>query len=217
MRQALSKEKLLEVYGHLAKQYDLQHALITANTDQLGRRLLVEKAVRGGDDVLDCGAGTGATGVLTAEKVGDLGRVTLFDLSDDMLAIARQKAAGEKLLGRLTFKVGDMENLPFADDSFDVVLSTYSLCPLFDPIKGAQEMYRVCKPGGNVGAAHSTTPRNSIVKWLADSVESIAWHFPWLSMGCRPVSVLPALKAARAEVIFVKKSGPNGVRLEHRI
>lgn len=207
MRAALSIDQLKSVYGRLASRYDFQHAFITARADQRGRKLLVEKSVAGGNDVLDCGSGTGTTGIMAAKKVGPNGRVTLFDLSDAMLAVAREKVAREGLQDRVAFQTGDMVHLPFDADRFDVVLSTYSLCPLYDPEKGALELYRVTKPGGRIGVAHSAEPRNSITKWLADRVEDWAWHFPWLSMGCRSVSVLPALERAGGRVVFSKHIG----------
>jgi len=207
VRQALSIEELKRVYGRIARRYDLQHALITGRADQRGRRLLVRKSVRDGDGVLDCGAGTGATSLLAARKVGPRGKVTLFDLSEAMLAVARDKARRAGLLDRLAFVAGDTVHLPFADASFDVVLSTYSLCPIYDPVAAALEMYRVARPGGRVAVAHSTEPRNPLVRWLADRVEDIAWRFPWLSMGCRSVDVLPALEAAGAKVVFSKRIG----------
>lgn len=207
MRKALSIEKLKSVYGHIAKRYDFQHALITARADQRGRRILVENTVKEGDAVLDCGTGTGATGLMAARKVGQSGKVTLFDLSEEMLEVAREKALRENLQDRVTFLTGDMVNLPFDDNSFDVVLSTYSLCSLYDPVKGALELYRVTKPGGKLGVAHSTEPKNMIVKYLADWVENIAWHFPWLSMGCRSVSVLPALENTGGKVLLSKYIG----------
>lgn len=207
VRAALSLEKLRDIYDTIAKRYDIQHALITAHADQRGRRLLVKNAVKEGDSVLDCGSGTGTTALMAARKVGPKGKVTLFDLSGGMLAVAREKAAQQELMNRLEFQSGDMVHLPFADDSFDVVLSTYSLCPLYDPKKGALELYRVTRPGGLIGVAHSTTPRNSTVRWLADRVDDIAWRFPWLSMGCRSVIVLPTLQAAGARVVFLKHIG----------
>ena len=207
MRKALSIEKLKSIYGHIAKRYDFQHALITARADQRGRKILVEDFVKEGDNVLDCGSGTGTTGIMAARKVGRSGKVTLFDLSEEMLSVARKKVVRENLQERVAFRTGDMVHLPFDDNSFDVVLSTYSLCPLYDPIKGALELYRVTKPGGKLGVAHSTEAKNRIVKYLADRVEDIAWRFPWLSMGCRSVSVLPALKNAGGKVLLSKYIG----------
>ena len=207
VRAALSLEKLRGVYDNIAKRYDVQHALITARTDQRGRELLVETAVKEGDTVLDCGSGTGTTALMAASKVGPKGKVTLFDLSAGMLAVAREKAAQQGLLDRFAFQTGDMVHLPFASDSFDVVLSTYSLCPVYDPKKAALELYRVARPGGRVGVAHSTTPANPILRWLADRVEDVAWRFPWLSMGCRSVVVLPHLQAAGGRLVFIKHIG----------
>jgi demethylmenaquinone methyltransferase/2-methoxy-6-polyprenyl-1,4-benzoquinol methylase len=207
VRAALSVDKLRGIYDTIARRYDVEHTLLTARADQKGRRLLVEAAVWDGDRVLDCGSGTGTTALMAARRAGPQGKVTLFDLSEGMLAIARQKAARQGLADRLEFQSGDAVHLPFADDSFDVVLSTYSLCPLYDPEKGALELYRVTRPGGRIGVAHSTTPRNPMVRWLADRVEDIAWRFPGLSMGCRSVVVLPALQAAGARVVFLKHIG----------
>ena len=207
MRPALSMEELRHVYGRIAKRYDFQHALITARADQRGRKLLVDKSVRQGDNVLDCGSGTGTTGILAAKKTGPQGRVTLFDLSDAMLTVAREKVTEAGLQDRVAFQTGDIVHLPFDTGQFDVVLSTYSMCPLYDPAEGALELYRVTKPGGKVGVAHSTEPKNATVKWLSDRVEDWAWRFPWLSMGCRSVEVLPALESAGGKVLFSRTIG----------
>jgi len=200
-------EKLKGVYGHLARRYDFQHALITFSSDQRGRRILVENAVKEGDNVLDCGSGTGSTGIMAARKLGRSGKVTFFDLSEDMLSVAKEKVAHENLQERVTFQTGDMVHLPFDDNTFDVVLSTYSLCPLYDPVKGALELYRVTKPGGMLGISHSTEPKTAIVKHLADLVEDVAWRLPWLSMGCRAVDVLPALIDTGGKVILTRHIG----------
>jgi demethylmenaquinone methyltransferase/2-methoxy-6-polyprenyl-1,4-benzoquinol methylase len=207
MRKALDMDKLKSVYGRIAKRYDFQHAFLTARADQRGRRLLVENSVREGDKVLDCGAGTGTTGVMAAEKAGPDGRVTMFDLSDAMLAVARAKVVRAGLQDRVAFENGDMVHLPFADDSFDVVLSTYSLCPLYDPEAGVRELYRVTRPGGRIGVAHSTEPDDPTLKRLADRVEDWAWRFPGLSMGCRAVKVIPALEKLGGKLMFSRTIG----------
>ncbi|RMH68316.1 MAG: methyltransferase domain-containing protein [Gemmatimonadetes bacterium] len=207
MRQPLEVKELKDIYASIALRYDFQHGLITVGADQRGRKLLVDKLVSAGDKVLDCGSGTGATGLLAAKKVGPDGKVTLFDLSDAMLTVARQKVIEAGLEDKVHFITGDIVHLPFANDEFDVVLSTYSMCSLYDPRKGALELYRVTKPGGKIGVAHSTEPKNPIAKWLAARVEDWAWRFPRLSMGCRSVEVLSVLKIAGGKVLFSKKIG----------
>ncbi|MFQ5581708.1 MAG: class I SAM-dependent methyltransferase [Mariprofundaceae bacterium] len=207
MRKALDTKTLKAVYNRIAKRYDAQHAFFTVHSDQAGREMVVKYAVQAGDKVLDCGAGTGSTGLLAAEKAGPDGMVTMFDLSDGMLAMARKKAEQKGLSGQVEFQAGDMHQLSFDDNTFDVVLSTYSLCPLYDPARAAMEMYRVVKPGGRIGIAHSTDPESPWVKWLADIFEGLAWRFPSLSMGCRSVSVLATLEQAGAKVVFKKQIG----------
>jgi len=207
VRNALPQEQLKSIYNRVAKRYDFQHGFLTARSDERGRRMVVMKTVRQGDRVLDAGTGTGSTALLAAQKVGSQGKVTLFDMSAGMLAIARKRVATLGLQSRVELYTGDMVHLPFEDNSFDVVVTTYSLCPLYDPARGILELYRVVKPGGRIGAAHSTNPENPLVKWLADRVEGLVWYFPWLSLGCRSVAVLPVLEQAGGKLLFKKKIG----------
>jgi ubiquinone/menaquinone biosynthesis C-methylase UbiE len=207
MREALSPSTIIDVYDRVARRYDLQHRILTAGSDQRGRRLLVGRAVNDGDDVLDCGAGTGSTALLAAQRAGPRGCVTLFDASSGMLAVARRRAAEEGLDAGMRFEIGDLLHLPFSDHRFDVVLSTYSLCPVYDPARGALELLRVTRPGGRIGIAHSVEPARPAVRWLADRVESVVWRFPGVSLGCRSVTVLPALLRAGAIPIFETRIG----------
>jgi demethylmenaquinone methyltransferase / 2-methoxy-6-polyprenyl-1,4-benzoquinol methylase len=207
MRAGLGTEQLRDLYRRLARRYDGQHAFLTARSDERGRALLVERIVCEGHTVLDCGAGTGSTGIRAARRVGPGGRVTLFDLSEDMLEVAREKIARSRLQDRVDFRTGDMIHLPFDDGRFDVVLSTYSLCPLVDPAGGALEMYRVTRPGGRIGIAHSTEPAHALLRALAERVEDVAWRLPALSMGCRSVEVLPALERAGGRIVLRRRIG----------
>jgi len=207
VRTALDQKKLKSVYDHAAGRYDVQHAFFTAGADQRGRKLVVEHTVNPGDRVLDCGAGTGSTALLAAVKAGTRGTVVLFDLSDGMLDMAKKRVAAATSSSGFEFRAGDMTALPFADNSFDCVLSTYSMCPLYDPVKGALELYRVVRPGGRIGVAHSTEPGRPGIKWLADRVENMVWQCPAVSLGCRSVVVLPRLEQAGCKLVFRKQIG----------
>jgi len=207
MREALEIRKLRKVYNRAADRYDKQHSFFTAGSDQRGRELVVELAVSEGDNVLDAGAGTGSTAILAAKKTGPSGSVVLYDMSDKMLMVARKRLEDAGLIRWAKFANGDITDMPYPDNSFDVVLSTYSTCPLYDPVKGVLEMYRVLKPGGKLGIAHTTEPNVAWLRWLARRVEAVAWQFPAISLGCRPISVLPALINAGAKLLFRKKVG----------
>ncbi len=207
MREALDFKALRSLYDKKAKGYDLQHGLLTFRADERGRRLVVRHGVEEGDRVLDAGGGTGNTALLAAARTGPAGKVVVFDLSEGMLNVAREKAVRADLMDRMGFHTGDIISLPFGDETFDAVLSTYSLCPLYDPAAGALELFRVLKRGGRLAAAHSTTPANSIVRWAAAWVEKAAWRFPALHMGCRPVETLPALEEAGGIVQLQKIIG----------
>src|SRR5699024_10480025 len=187
--------------------YDWQHAFVTLNSDQRGRKLVVLKAVRKGNKVIDVGAGTGTTALMAAQKIGSKGSVTLYDFSKGMLDKAKEKARKAELIPLLSFRQGDMTQLPYADNSFDVGLSTYSMCPLYDPSVAAKELYRVVKPGGKIGVAHSTDPSNKIIKKVYKWIENIYWKVPEISLGCRAVEVLPTLQKEGGNLLFKKEIG----------
>lgn len=207
MPEPLSRETLRSVYDRVAGWYDWQHATFTLNSDQRGRELLVERTVNEGDRVIDAGAGTGTTSLMAARRVGSRGEVVLYDLSEGMLDRARQKACERGLDDPLRFEQGDMTELPFEDEHFDAAISTYAMCTLYDPAEAIRELYRVVKPGGRIGVAHSVEPENPLMARLAELAERVYWKIPQLSLGCQPVDVLPALEEAGAEIVFKKRIG----------
>lgn len=207
MQEALDPRQVQTVYDRAAWRYDLYHGLVTFWSDARGRRRVVDWGVREGERVLDAGGGTASTALAAAQKVGQKGEVTVLDLSPAMLEVGRGRARAAGLEDRMRFLEGDILALPFADGQFDAVLSTYSLCPVYDPARGALELYRVLKPGGRLACAHSTEPRAALTRRLARAVEGVLWRFPSLSLGCRAIEVLPALQAAGARVLHTENLG----------
>ncbi len=207
MRPALDPRVLRTVYDRAAQRYDRWHSLATARSDQRGRLLLVRRCVKEGNLVLDAGGGTGLATVLAARAVGPAGSVVMLDLSPGMLRKAAERLAAAGLQSRVPLQIGDILHLPFPDGQFDVVLSTYSVCPLTDPAEGVREMYRVLTPGGLLGIAHSCEPSNPILRRVADRVEDVLWRWPQLSLGCRSVSVLSHLLGLGARLVLERHIG----------
>jgi ubiquinone/menaquinone biosynthesis C-methylase UbiE len=104
-----------------------------------------------GAKVLDVACGTGNTAIPAARAGAD---VTGIDIASNLLEKARQRAATEGM--NIHFQEGDAEDLPFPDQSFDVVLSMYGAMFAPRPEKVAAELVRVCKSGGMIAMANWT-------------------------------------------------------------
>lgn len=104
--------------------------------------------VKTGDKVLDAGCGPGTLSIRAKKEAGQNGKVYGIDASPEMIELARQNAlkAGQPV----DFQLGVIEDFPFADNTFDVVLSRFVIHHLPGDLKrkGFAEMYRVLKPGG---------------------------------------------------------------------
>jgi SAM-dependent methyltransferase len=99
--------------------------------------------------VLEVGSGPGRLAARLAELAPGV-QVTGVDISPEMVERANSLAANSGVADRVEFRVGDVASLPFADASFDAVVSTFSLHHWQNPAKGLEEIYRVLRPGGVV-------------------------------------------------------------------
>jgi len=106
-------------------------------------------SLKKGEVVLDLGSGAGIDVFLALKKVGNSGRVIGVDMTEEMIKRAK-KVAMERAYKNVEFRLGEIESLPVADESIDVVISNcvINLCP--DKKKAFKEILRVLKRGGRV-------------------------------------------------------------------
>ena len=127
------------------------YAVIGTTLQLVGEQLAEACDLRWDERVLDVAAGNG-NATLAAARRG--AQVTSTDYVASLLDRGAERARAERL--EVTFQAADAEALPFADASFDAVLSTFGVMFAPDHAKSASEMARVCRPGGRIGLANWT-------------------------------------------------------------
>jgi SAM-dependent methyltransferase len=127
------------------------YAVVGTTLQIVGENLSEALDLRAGSRVLDVAAGNGNATLAAARRWCD---VTSTDYVASLLDAGRARAAAEGLA--VQFQEADAEALPFADASFDVVMSTFGVMFTPNQEKAASELARVCKPGGKIGLANWT-------------------------------------------------------------
>jgi ubiquinone/menaquinone biosynthesis C-methylase UbiE len=127
------------------------YAVVGTTLQIVGEELCEALDLRPGQKVLDVAAGNGNASLAAARRWCD---VVATDYVPALLERARERAAAERL--DIEFREADAEALPFSDDTFDVVVSTFGVMFAADHDRAAAELARVCKPGGKVGLANWT-------------------------------------------------------------
>lgn len=139
-------------FDKIARTYDRLNRLMTLGLDRRWRK----RALRGiQGNVLDVACGTGDMAVSLVERGYT---VTGVDISEEMLAIARQKAP------MVTFMIADAEHLPFPDASFDAVTCAFGVRNFVHLEQGLSEMLRVLKPGGRMVILELATPDSPLLR-----------------------------------------------------
>jgi arsenite methyltransferase len=171
-----------------------------------------------GEVVLDLGSGAGFDCLLAAKQVGPTGRVIGVDMTHEMLRKARGNAA-KMGVAHVEFRLGEIENLPVADHSVDVIISNCVINLSPDKRRVFQEAYRVLKAGGRLAisdvVAAAALPEHlaSDLKLLAGCVAG-AERIPVLEemlrdIGFRNVTIVPKSESAE----FLRDWSP-GSRIE---
>jgi len=127
------------------------YATVGTTLQIVGETLCEALDLRAGQKVLDVAAGNGNVTLAAARRWCE---VVSTDYVPALLERGRERAAAERLA--IEFREADAEALPFADASFDAVVSTFGVMFTADQDQAAAELVRVCKPGGKIGLANWT-------------------------------------------------------------
>jgi len=141
-----------------------------SDQDHGNQAIIAAAGIEEGDHVLDIASGAGEPAISTAIAVGETGSVTAYDANPEMLAGTRQRA--ENLgLKNLRFEIGQMESLPFDDNTFDAVTCRFGIMFPDDAVAAVGEAVRVLKPGGRVAyMVHGVAEENTLYTVLRDTV-----------------------------------------------
>lgn len=144
------------------------YARIGVTLQIVGEQLCEAVDLRSNQRVLDVAAGNGNATIAAARRFAD---VVSSDYVPALLERGRRRAEADGL--KVTFREADAEALPFEDESFDVVLSTFGVMFAPNQPQVARELMRVCRPGGRIGLA-SWTPDGFIGRLF----KTIGRHVP---------------------------------------
>lgn len=152
---------------HSGSSYDHFSGLLGTGINGRNSKMIIEMAqIQPGNMVLDIGCGTGSLSLTAKHYTGPSGSVFGIDASPEMIATAREKA--QRMGYEAVFEVGLIEQLPYPEASFDVVINRLVMHHLPDDLKrqGVAEILRVLKPGGLLFIADFQPSTNPVLSHI---------------------------------------------------
>lgn len=151
------KEEVAQMFDNISGSYDQLNRMISFGADVKWRKKVL-KMVKDAQpkNILDIATGTGDLAILFAESKAQ--RIVGLDISVGMLEVGKQKIKQLKLDHRIEMLVGDSENLPFEDNSFDVVTVSFGIRNFEHLEKGLAEILRVLTPNGQLIVLETSVP-----------------------------------------------------------
>lgn len=141
------KEQVAKMFDTISTKYDNLNRVISFGIDVKWRKKILKMvAATNPATILDIATGTGDLAILLAETKAE--KIIGLDISAGMLEVGKQKIAHKNLSHKIEMVLGDSENIPFEDNSFDAITVGFGIRNFEDLEKGLSEILRVLKPNG---------------------------------------------------------------------
>jgi len=141
------KEQVTQMFDTISKEYDGLNRVISFGIDIKWRKNVVALVAKTQPKtILDIATGTGDLAINLAQTSAE--KIVGLDISDGMLEVGRQKITKKRLNDKIEMVIGDSENLPFEDGSFDAITVAFGVRNFETLEKGLSEILRVLKPNG---------------------------------------------------------------------
>lgn len=208
------KKQVAEMFDNIAHSYDFLNHFFSFGIDILWRKKAIRILKKEKPQYLmDVATGTGDF-ALEAIRMGlDVKKIVGVDISDGMLEVGRKKIAKKGLSDKIEMKLGDSENLPFDDNTFDAYTVAFGVRNFENLEKGLTEMKRVLKPGGLGVILEFSKPKYFPIKqlyWLY-SRKIMPFFGKLISKDNRAYTYLPESVQAFPEGVeflsFMRKTG----------
>lgn len=158
-----------DVFHSVAGKYDLMNDLMSMGIHRLWKRFTIDcSGVRAGHKVLDLAGGTGDLAAKFSRMVGSNGQVVLADINEAMLKVGRDKLRDLGIVGNVEYVQANAEELPFPDNTFDVITIAFGLRNVTDKDKALASMHRVLKPGGRLLVLEFSKPEFEVLSKVYD-------------------------------------------------
>jgi demethylmenaquinone methyltransferase/2-methoxy-6-polyprenyl-1,4-benzoquinol methylase len=143
--------RVRDVFDSVADNYDLMNDAMSFGIHRLWKRFAINMAgLQPGQQVLDLAGGTGDLTRLMSPRVGRDGHIILSDINAAMLDNGRERLLDDGIQGNVSFALANAEQLPFPDNSFDLVTMAFGLRNVTDKQRALNAIYRAIKPGGRL-------------------------------------------------------------------
>lgn len=154
------KEQVTKMFDSIAPRYDLLNRLLSLGIDVIWRRIAIKKLLSiEPQSVLDVATGTGDV-IIEIERQLSPARMVGLDISPGMLELGTKKIRAQDFAQKVEMIVGDSEDLPFTENTFDAITVAFGVRNFENLGKGLSEMHRVLKTGGKLMVLEFSHPKH---------------------------------------------------------